>query len=70
MTIPEPIMKTEPKNTTPTIRTSKRRLQSVEKNEGIKKKVEEKIQSIPPVQNIELNQEERQKVQFFFIYNS
>jgi len=36
----------------------------LKKNEGIKKKVEEeKIQSIPPVQNLELNQEERQKIE-------
>jgi hypothetical protein len=64
--ISEPITKIEPKNITPTMKTSKRRLQSVEKNEGIKKKVEEeKIQSIPPVQNFELTQEERQKVKIF-----
>lgn len=69
--ISEPITKIEPKNITPTMKTSKRRLQSVEKNEGIKKKVEEeKIQSIPPVQNFELTQEERQKVKILFIYNS
>jgi len=55
----------------PTIKTSKRRLQSVGKNEGIKKKVEEeKIQPIPVVQNSELSQEERQKVKLLFIYNS
>jgi len=48
----------------PIIKINKRRLQSVEKNEGIKKKVEEKtIQSIPPVQNLELSQEERQKIE-------
>jgi hypothetical protein len=70
-TVPEPITKTEPKNMTPTIKTSKRRLQSVEKNEGIKKKVEEeKIQPIPLVQNPELSQEERKKVKLLFICNS
>jgi hypothetical protein len=54
----------EPKETTPVIKTSKRRLQSVDKNEGIKKKVEdEKVQPILPVQKPELSQEERQKIE-------
>jgi hypothetical protein len=71
-TISEPIKeqpktKVEPKNTTPAIRTSKRRLQSVDKNEGIKKKVAE--EKIPPVQNLELSQEERQKVKLLFVLN-
>jgi len=36
----------------------------LKKNEGLKKKTEvENIQSIPPVQNFELNQEERQKIE-------
>lgn len=62
--IPEPTIKAES-----ITKTSKRRLQSVEKTEGIKKKAEEeKVQSIPAVQNSESNQEERHKVSYFFIF--
>ncbi|CAF3623978.1 unnamed protein product [Rotaria sordida] len=45
----------EPKTTESIIKTRKRPLESVEKNEELKKKIE--------IQNIELNQEERQKIE-------
>ena len=52
----------EPKMVT---KTSKRRLQSVDKIAEKKKKVEE--EKIPPVQKSELNAEERQKVRTVFL---
>ena len=53
---------------TPVVKTSKRRLQSVDRTEGTKKKVEEeKVQPVAPISKPILSEDERHKVRYFLL---